>query len=276
MSTSELHALIDLLDDPDEGVYRHVHDILMGRGPEVLSLLQRPVEEVARGAVHADRIEALMAGLRSAEAVRRMRAWIEGGARDRFEGWLAVEGGLRPELDVAGNRGLFERLCRDVWLECNEGLTALEQVLVLNHVLFAVREVRIVPVLPVELHQGLPEGLLRTGSGNAHGVSMLYAACAQRLGFPLYPLAGADPLLLGWFDGGSEILFAVHPSRRGTVFAPGDLVEFGVTGPVRPMAPADTLVALISSLQWMQEHHGKSADAQCLHTLVKEFSRVAR
>ncbi len=279
MSTSELHALIDLLDDPDEGVYRHVHDQLMGRGAEVLPLLNRPVAEVARGAVHADRIEALMAGLRSSEAVRRMRTWIEGGARDVFEGWLAVECGLRPEVDAAVSRSRFERLCRDVWIESNEGLTALEQVLVVNHVLFGVRDVRVLPVLPAELHHGLPDALLCDSAGNALGVGMLYAAVVQRLGLPLYPIATADAFLLGWFDaagGGGEMLFAVHPGRRGTVFAAGDLVEFGIHGPVRPMAPADALVHLLGGLQWIQEHHGRSTDASCLHTMVKEFSRVAR
>jgi len=36
------------------------------------------------------------------------------------------------------------------------------------------------------------------------------------------------------------------------------------------------LVHLLGGLQWIQEHHGRSTDASCLHTMVKEFSRVAR
>ena len=36
MSVSEIHALIQLLDDPDENVYRHVREKFLSRGTEIL------------------------------------------------------------------------------------------------------------------------------------------------------------------------------------------------------------------------------------------------
>ena len=39
MQPNEIHALIQLLDDPDEGVYKHVREQLLARGTEVLPVL---------------------------------------------------------------------------------------------------------------------------------------------------------------------------------------------------------------------------------------------
>ena len=39
MQPNEIHALIQLLDDPDEGVYQHVREQLIAKGTAVLPAL---------------------------------------------------------------------------------------------------------------------------------------------------------------------------------------------------------------------------------------------
>ena len=53
-----------------------------------------------------------------------------------MEGALWVHKAADPLLNMDGVREAYAKLKRDVWLELNEEFTALEQVRILNHILF--------------------------------------------------------------------------------------------------------------------------------------------
>ena len=54
--------------------------------------------------------------------------WFDAGANDIIEGAIWVHKAADPLLDVVATKKQYEKLRRDVWLEMNEELTALEQV----------------------------------------------------------------------------------------------------------------------------------------------------
>ena len=54
--------------------------------------------------------------------------WSDAGASDIIEGALWVHKAADPLLDVEAAKKRYEKLRREVWLEMNEELTALEQV----------------------------------------------------------------------------------------------------------------------------------------------------
>ena len=57
MSVSEIHALLALLDDPDDTVYVHVRDQLISKGNEVLPYVDAEVSKAPDCDVFMGRLE---------------------------------------------------------------------------------------------------------------------------------------------------------------------------------------------------------------------------
>ena len=66
MQPNEIHALIQLLDDPDEGVYLHVREQLLAKGTSVLPALLESREAHAQCEEHERRMDELVEGLHGA------------------------------------------------------------------------------------------------------------------------------------------------------------------------------------------------------------------
>ena len=137
MSVSEIHALIQLLDDPDEGVYRHVREELLSKGTEILPAVLEHRADKSHCAVHESRLSELVDGLHGGYVKSGLHDWFKQGAQNIIEGALWIHKAADPLIDIEVVKSQYEKLKRDVWLELNEELTALEQVRILNHVLFS-------------------------------------------------------------------------------------------------------------------------------------------
>ena len=137
MSVSEINALIQLLDDPDENVYMHVREQLLSKGTEILPAVMEHRSSNNICAVHESRLDELVEGLHGAYIKKGLMDWFDAGANDIIEGAIWVHKATDPLLDVVATKREYEKLRRDVWLEMNEELTALEQVRILNHIFFS-------------------------------------------------------------------------------------------------------------------------------------------
>jgi len=131
MQPNEIQALIQLLDDPDEGVYQHVREQLLAKGAAVLPALLESRESHAHCAEHERRMDELVDGLHGNYVHQGLRDWFDSGAESALEGALWVHKAADPMLDMDALRVKYEKLKRNVWLELNEELTALEQVRIL-------------------------------------------------------------------------------------------------------------------------------------------------
>jgi iron-sulfur cluster assembly accessory protein len=138
MSVSEIHALIQLLDDPDEGVYRHVREELLSKGTGILPTVLEHRADKSHCAVHESRLNELVDGLHGGYVKKGLRDWFDQGAQSVVEGAVWIHKAANPLIDIEVVKAQYEKLKRDIWLELNEELTALEQVRILNHILFSV------------------------------------------------------------------------------------------------------------------------------------------
>ena len=179
MSISEIHALLALMDDPDEGIYHHVRDRLLSKGKDVLPYVTDAVIPDLSAHFFKDVLSRLQQGLQQSDIREELALWMESGGEDLWEGVQLVHRSIDPAWGLADSNFAFESLRKEVWLELNEELTALEQVRILNHIFFSVHQFegeRRLPHLPME---ALPSGVLKDKKGNPIGMGMLYLAIAQ-------------------------------------------------------------------------------------------------
>ncbi|MGB1671155.1 MAG: hypothetical protein ACPHCT_06755, partial [Flavobacteriales bacterium] len=138
MSVTELHALISLLEDPDEGIFSTVKQELEKIGEAAVPSLRRALEEEGHGTVFVARAKALLDQLATQEVRSLFADWIESADHGVAEALLLINQYVDPAAGNAELKETLHRIRQDIWLELNDDMTALEQVRILNHILYDV------------------------------------------------------------------------------------------------------------------------------------------
>jgi hypothetical protein len=134
--SGEIQAMIRLLDDPDDGIYTHIRDQLLLCGNEVIPELEAFWHHNPEDAILQDRVEELIQEIQFRQVKERMTKWFLSGTDDLLSAAVALASYQFPDIDEAQVRKDIETLKRDVWIELNDRLTALEQIRVVNSVFF--------------------------------------------------------------------------------------------------------------------------------------------
>lgn len=232
---SDLQALISLLDDPDAEAFRHVREKLSSMGPSAVAPLEAAWEE-SYDPVIQQRIEDLVHQIQLDKLFSDFKAWIQSDTHDLMSGYLLVSKFQYPDLNEAKVLAQFDHIVRDIWLELNNNLTALEKIRVLNHIIYMVYKYE-----GGSTKQLLPENyyiniLLESRQGTPLSLGILYLLCGQKLGIPVHGIdlprhfilchtnhtedktvAGIDQL---------EVQFYINPFARGAVFGRKELSEY--------------------------------------------------
>tara|TARA_B110000285_G_C15085156_1_gene595780 strand:+ start:506 stop:1429 length:924 start_codon:yes stop_codon:yes gene_type:complete len=237
MSVSEIHALLALLDDPDDTVYNHVRDQLVSKGKEILPFVHAEVSKAPDCDVFMDRLEQLRGELQRTDIKSAVNEWKSSNVPSLWEGVLLVQKATYPELDLDAARLDFEQLKRDVWLELNDELTALEQVRILNHMFFSMRGIESVRRMPHVAFDALPSYVLKEKKGNPLGMGILYLCLTEALNLPVRGVNLPNHFILAYCDDAhvqerlassmqAGILFYINPFSSGAVIGPADVAEF--------------------------------------------------
>ena len=228
MNTSELNALISLLDDPDENIFEHVNDQILAQGSTIVSELEQAWEQ-SKSTLQQQRIENLIQKIQFSTTSASLVEWINSGGKDLLEGALIISKYQFPDLNVKKLTAYVEQLKQDIWIELNPNLTALEQVRVINHILFEVHYFIGNNVDFHNPHNSFINMVLESKRGNPLSLSIIYAILAQKLAMPIYGVNLPQHFILAYMGGEStyglydldknkEVLFYINAFSKGTVF----------------------------------------------------------
>lgn len=145
-----------------------------------------------------------------------------------MEGYILFTRYQYPSLKVEVIKEDVARLRRDIWIEINENLTALEKIKVLNHILFDHYKFTIPDRKESEAKYLFINYLLETKTGYSISLGILYTLLAQSLGMPLVGLLlPGERYFMAWIEtateGSSEIRFCINPENHGGVFTKEEL-----------------------------------------------------
>lgn len=182
------------------------------------------------------RLENLIHTLQFKDVKGRLRQWLAAPEDLLYGAWLVARyqyPGLRyEELDLKLNQ-----LRKDVWLELNDHLTALEKVRVINHILFDVHGFGRNTTNFMAAQNSLICDVLDTRKGNPISLSVIYSVVAQRLGLPVYGVNLPKNFILAYLDEGGDlvsgnkgeeisILFYLNPINKGAVLGRKEIEFF--------------------------------------------------
>jgi regulator of sirC expression with transglutaminase-like and TPR domain len=228
----EITALLRLLDEPDEDIYTRVSDRLASIGPAALPYLENEWESMADAMVQ-QRIERLLLDIRFQVIKADFGLCLRDGCADLLQASLAVARIGDPELSEEDVHQEFARVRKDIWLEINDNLTALEQIRVFNHVFY---DIHGFGGNPGDLHapdNSLINRVLAERKGNPLSLAIVYMLVAQSLDIPVYGVNLPEHFVLAYVGAqgeeveiGSRVLFYINAFSGGAVFSRKEVVEF--------------------------------------------------
>jgi len=275
----ELEALISLLEDPDNQVFDNVSNRLIELGEEVVPPLEKRWEITLKPDLQ-ERIENVIRKIQFNSLKRGMDSWKSGGGTDLLFGAYLVARFQYPDLQYDQLNEKIEKIKKDIWLELNNDLTALEKVKVINYFLYDIHrfDKSLKKAHTPQLY--LLNHVLDTCKGSPVMLGLIYAELARRLNLPIYGVNLPRNFVLCYYDpeyheDPNNILFYINPSDKGTVLGMKELKHFLRHLKIEekefyftPCSGTDVIERLIINLQYAYQRSGQPEKAQALKNLL--------
>ncbi|MFT4780196.1 MAG: regulator of sirC expression with transglutaminase-like and TPR domain [Flavobacteriales bacterium] len=236
MSTAEISALITLIEDPDEKIFNQVRSEIVARGEGIIPQLERYWEFNQFGNLFQERIENLIHSIQYNCISSQLENWVEEEDNDLLEGAILINKYQYPSFDEAEMRRQVTAIRQDIWLELNDNLTALEQVNVINHILYTVHNFEGNKTNYVAPQNSYIADVLNTKKGNPLSLAILYQVLANSLGIPIYGVNLPNHFVLAYMDesrlgmsqdgGDNGVLFYINPFSGGSIMHKSEIDDF--------------------------------------------------
>ncbi len=233
---TEIDALIQLLDDPDPTIYGHVEEKLKSIGQPVIPVLESAWETQTLGVEFQSRVEKIIHTIQFEGLKDAFAHWKNSKDQNLLEAIILIAKYQYPELDEEKIHKDLEKIEQDIWIELNNNLTALEQIRVINHVLYDLHNFSGNTSNYHDPKNSFINIVLETKKGNPISLSIIYMIIAQRLKLPVFGVnlprhfvlayCGNDELLNHLANGHDKVMFYINPFSQGGVFSKKEIDQF--------------------------------------------------
>lgn len=231
-TNKELDALISLLDEPNEDIFLQIRDKLMIYGKDAIPILESAWDNSFDNLIQ-DRIEMIIHNIQQNHLLLELKDWAENQHFDLLKGFYLITRYQYPDLDYKGIEDKVEIIKRDIWLELNSGLTALEKVKVINHIIFDIHGFKGNKTNVDAPQNYFINNLLESKKGNHISLGILSIIIAQKLGIPIFGVDLPEHFVLAYVDeiheekysmaDENEVLFYINPFNKGAIFTRNEI-----------------------------------------------------
>lgn len=224
---------MNLLDDPDQGIYDQIKGELINFGNEIVPLLEERWEKSYDKQLQG-RLENLIHKIQLSNVGAKLLDWKKSDG-SYLDAAIAIANFQYPELDEFRVRDFVDQLTQDIWIELNPNYTAMEKAGVINKVFFSIYGFRGNKNDFHNPRNAFINQVLDSRKGSPISLAILYLEIAERLRVPIYGvnlpehfvLAYADlPLPFGDARDPNNILFYINLFNQGSFFQLEDIEEF--------------------------------------------------
>jgi len=283
MTNRELTAIISLLEDNDLEIVKAVTEKLLDRGTLIVPELER-AWEMAPDERQQERLENIIKAIQFRSVKDDLKRWVETGSVNILEGAYCVARFSFPDISFSYLDDYIERIRKDIWLEINNNLTALEKVKVINYVLYEIYRFSRNQSDFYSPRNSLINQVIETRKGNPISLAIIYLAVARKLELPIYGVNLPRNFILAYkdeyehkdvSDESVDILFYINPYNKGSVLGRREIDYFITRQQLEPLPEyyipctnRDIIIRLINNLILSYEKSGNSERATMLKELM--------
>lgn len=262
---SDLISKIKLLDDPDENIYQSIRDSIISDGLDAIPLLEETWGNEPNPLIQ-ERIEEIVKTIQFRHLKAQFFDWKQSGAKDIIYGAYLVAKYIYADLQWATIETSINKIKKDIWIELNQNLTALEKVKLLNFIVFDIYGFNVTTLNPYSPQNYFINHVLDTKKGNDLALCVLYTGIAQRLNIPIFGVNLPNNYIVCYVDQLSafeafgdttdnDVLFYITPRGKGTVFGRKEIDYFLQQAKIEPkkeyyspMSNLDFIVEMLKQL----------------------------
>ena len=230
-NSTEIYALVKLLDDPDPEIFEHVEKRLVEHGNEVIEYLEN-VWETAPDVTLQQRIENVVHQIQFNTVKEDLNLWYQSGAFDLLKGALIVNRYQFPDLDEQKMINQIEEIKREIWLNLQYEMSSIEKVKLINHIFYNVYGFRGNTTNHTDPQNSYINQVLESKKGNQISLALIYSTLAQKLDIPIYGVNLPQHFILGYLDESKRdendfgVLFYINAFNKGAIFGKHDVDQF--------------------------------------------------
>ena len=270
-SNSELQALLNLIEDPDEEVFQSITEKFIGFGQEIIPVLE-DFQHTIQDKDQIKKIVFIIDKVSISILSNELLEWKNSEDQLTVEASLIIAKYLNREFNQESVFFELEKIRRSIWLELNDYLTPLEEVNIINKIIFGYYKFK-----GIETNYGQKNdfdicSLLDNKQSNTFPLAALYLLVAEMLGLNLKPVDVPRQNLICYFEEdpiydekGSGILFFIDP-LNGQIYTHKDIENYlqkinYVPHPLK-ISPASTTKFI---QKWLNELSKSEKEAGALH-----------
>lgn len=131
----DIQALVSMMDEPDPEIYKEISSRLVSCGYDAMPFLENAYYSTIDTTMR-QRLDSLLHRIRYNRLSKSLTDSGIHSNKDLLEAWFDITGYFYPTFDKKEVQKQLEAIRKDIWLEMNDNLTALEQIKVFNHVFY--------------------------------------------------------------------------------------------------------------------------------------------
>ena len=288
----EINALLQLVDDPDDEVFETVAAKIIRYGRQIIPKLETVWESTFDKLTQA-RMELLIHQVRYNDLLEEVKEWSKNSNPDLLRGALLIAKYEYPDINIPALLAEFDQLRRSVWLELNNYLTPLEQVNVLNTIIYTHYKFIGNELTDRNIGNFFVNKLFDTKQGNSYSIGIVYLAICELLDIPIFAVEVPQQFLFAYIDtlysffsndpnGIQQIQFYIEPTS-GMAYTQTDLdnylkklKQYEKTIKVIPLTSKEIICKLIDQLSNCYQYKNdeiKIAELKQLQIIILETTK---
>ena len=289
MNTDKIKALISLLDDPDSDVINVVSDSLMQQGLNAIPELEKAWENTFNEVLQ-NRLGNVIQNIQLNHTRNNLEKWMKTGAEYILEGAFYIAQYQFPYINMKDLDREIENIRKDVWLEINNNLTALEKVRIMNYIIFDVYKYSKNITDLYSPQNSFINQVIDTKKGNPISLSIIYLSVAHRLDLPIYGVNLTENFILAYKDDYNsydsnnavdEILFYINPFNNGAVLGKQE-IEYFISNQMlqreeayfEPCSNVEIIIQLVDTLVMSYERLSFNEKAEKYKVLMESLKQI--
>ena len=231
-TTGEINALLNLIEDPDDEVYQTITKRFIGFGQDVIPVLNE-FQEMTDDPLQVAKINSIISQIAISCLENAITEWLKSEDQSVLEASLFISAYLNPEYDRDRLFFEVEKIRKTIWLELNDYLTPLEEINILNKIIFGHYNFKGMELDHGSISHFNPFFLLTNKVSNTFPLASLYLVVAEMLGLTISSADIPKQNLLCYVEEGSsiisvegsDILFYIDP-LNGQVYTHLDVQNY--------------------------------------------------
>lgn len=262
----EINALLQLLDDTDKEVLITVEERLLSYGQSIIPDLEHYWEQSPNESLQ-ERIEQIIHRIHYSHLSQEFTNWAQGEC-DLLYGAFLVAKYQYPELQSVPTLQEIERMRRNIWLEMNNYLTPLEQIKIVERILYQYYKLKGGELSYTQPDDFMIHKVVESKKGNSITNGILYLILAEQLDLPVRAINIPRQFVLGWFS--HQVLFNYDFERN----QPTDSIKFyidpnsGIGFQLKDIELYFKRIGVTSSPSYFKPRHNR----QIIQLLLEQFA----